>query len=102
VPVLVRPPDHPTTPARAPRVCIDESVHGTETRIAPFPSPGGEQTAAPIGWQLCDRRWGELLIKASFMEYTLTAAFLLAVVAGSFAAVIIGGKGIVQLIAFAL
>jgi len=36
------------------------------------------------------------------MEYTVTAAFLLAVVAGSFAAVIIGGFGIVQLIASAL
>jgi hypothetical protein len=36
------------------------------------------------------------------MEYTVTAAFLLAVVAGSFAAVILGGYGIVQLIASAL
>jgi hypothetical protein len=36
------------------------------------------------------------------MEYTITAAFLLAVVAGSFAAVILGGYGIAQLIASAL
>jgi hypothetical protein len=36
------------------------------------------------------------------MEYTITAAFLLAVVAGSFAAVILSGYGIAQLIAFAL
>ena len=33
------------------------------------------------------------------MEYTVTAAFLLAVVAGSFAAVIAGGFAIAQLIA---
>jgi hypothetical protein len=37
----------------------------------------------------------------SFMEYTITAAFLLAVVAGSFAAVILGGYGIAHLIASA-
>jgi hypothetical protein len=36
------------------------------------------------------------------MQYAVTAAFLLAVVAGSFAAVILGGYGIVQLIAAAL
>jgi hypothetical protein len=36
------------------------------------------------------------------MEYTITAAFLLAVVAGSFAVVILGGYGLVQLIASAL
>jgi hypothetical protein len=36
------------------------------------------------------------------MEYTVSAAFLLAVVAGSFAVVILGGYGIVQLIASAL
>jgi hypothetical protein len=36
------------------------------------------------------------------MEYAITAAFLLAVVAGSFAGVILGGYGVAQLIAFAL
>jgi hypothetical protein len=36
------------------------------------------------------------------MEYTVTAAFLLAVVAGSFAAVILGGYALLQLIASAL
>jgi hypothetical protein len=36
------------------------------------------------------------------MEYTITAAFLLAVVASSFAVVVIGGYGIVQMIASAL
>jgi hypothetical protein len=36
------------------------------------------------------------------MQYVITAAFLLAVVAGSFAAVILGGYGIARLIAFAL
>jgi len=36
------------------------------------------------------------------MEYTLTAAFLLAVVAASFAAVILGGYGVAHLIASAL
>jgi hypothetical protein len=36
------------------------------------------------------------------MQYAITAAFLLAVVAGSFAAVILGGYGIVHLIASAL
>jgi hypothetical protein len=36
------------------------------------------------------------------MEYAATAAFLLSVVARSFAAVILGGYGIVQLIASAL
>jgi hypothetical protein len=36
------------------------------------------------------------------MEYTVTAAFLLAVFAGSFGVVILGGYGIVQLIASAL
>jgi hypothetical protein len=36
------------------------------------------------------------------MEYAVTAAVLVAVVAGSFAAVILGGYGIVHLIASAL
>jgi hypothetical protein len=36
------------------------------------------------------------------MQYVITAAFLLAVVAGSFAAVILGGYGIGCLIAFPL
>jgi hypothetical protein len=36
------------------------------------------------------------------MEYAVTAGFLLAVVFGSFAAVILGGYGIAQLIASAL
>jgi hypothetical protein len=36
------------------------------------------------------------------MGYTLTAAFLLAVVPGSFAAVILGWFGVAQLIASAL
>jgi hypothetical protein len=36
------------------------------------------------------------------MEYAVTAGFLLAVVAGSFAAVILGGYGIAHLIASAL
>ena len=35
------------------------------------------------------------------MQYVVTAAFLLAVVAGSFAAVILGGYGIARLIALA-
>jgi len=39
---------------------------------------------------------------ASPMEYTVIAAFLLAVVAGSFAAVILGGYEIARLIAFIL
>jgi hypothetical protein len=36
------------------------------------------------------------------MEYAVTAAFLLTVVAGGFAAVIVGSYGIVQLIASTL
>jgi hypothetical protein len=36
------------------------------------------------------------------MQYAITAAFLLAVVASSFAAVILGGYGIARLIACAL
>jgi hypothetical protein len=36
------------------------------------------------------------------MEYAITAAFLLAVVAGSFAAVILGGYGIAQVVASAV
>jgi hypothetical protein len=36
------------------------------------------------------------------MEYAVTAVFLLSVVAGSFATVILGGYGIAQLIASAL
>jgi hypothetical protein len=36
------------------------------------------------------------------MQYAVTAAFLLAVAAGSFAAVILGAYGIAQLIASAL
>jgi hypothetical protein len=36
------------------------------------------------------------------MEYTITAVFLLAIVMGSFAAVILGGYGLAQLIASAL
>jgi hypothetical protein len=36
------------------------------------------------------------------MEYAVTAVFLLSVVAGSFAGVILGGYGIAQLIASAL
>jgi hypothetical protein len=38
----------------------------------------------------------------SFMEYAVTAAFLLAVVAGSFAAVMLAGYGIAHLITSAL
>jgi hypothetical protein len=37
-----------------------------------------------------------------FLLYTITAAFVLAVVVGSFAAVILGGYGIAQLIVSAL
>jgi hypothetical protein len=44
---------------------------------------------------------GELLVGGP-MEYVITAAFLLAVVTGSFAAVIFGGYGLAQLIASAL
>jgi hypothetical protein len=36
------------------------------------------------------------------MEYTITAAFLLAVVTGGFAAAVLGGYGLIQLIASAL
>jgi hypothetical protein len=36
------------------------------------------------------------------MQYVITAGFLLAVVAASFAAVILGGYGIVRLVALAL
>jgi hypothetical protein len=36
------------------------------------------------------------------MEYAVTSGFLLAVVAGSVAAVILAGYGIVRLIAFAM
>jgi hypothetical protein len=36
------------------------------------------------------------------MEYAITATFLLAVVVGSFAVVILGGYGIAQVIASAL
>jgi len=36
------------------------------------------------------------------MEYAITTAFLLAVVAGSFAAVILSGYGVARLIASAL
>jgi hypothetical protein len=36
------------------------------------------------------------------MQYVVTAAFLLAIVATSFAAVILGGYGIARLIALAL
>ena len=39
---------------------------------------------------------------ASPMEYTVIAAFLLTVVAGSFAGVILGGYEIARLIAFVL
>ena len=39
---------------------------------------------------------------ASPMEYTVIATFLLAVVTGSFAAVILGGYEIARLIAFVL
>jgi hypothetical protein len=45
---------------------------------------------------------GHLLSRGLPMEYAVTAAFLLSVVAGSFAAVILGGYGIAQLIASAL
>jgi hypothetical protein len=41
-------------------------------------------------------------VRGCSMEYVATAAFLLSVVAGSFAAVIFGGYGIAQLIASAL
>jgi hypothetical protein len=47
-------------------------------------------------------REGRCLIQGLPMEYAITAAFLLAVVAGSFAAVILGGYGIAQLIVSAL
>jgi len=42
---------------------------------------------------------GDLALRVFRMEYTVTAGFLLAVVAGSFAAVILGGYGIAHLIA---
>jgi hypothetical protein len=57
---------------------------------------------APFDGQLPRSREGHLCLKGSSMEYTVTAAFLLAVVAGSFAVVIIGGYGIAQLIASVL
>jgi hypothetical protein len=41
-------------------------------------------------------------MKEFLMEYAITAGFLLAVVAGSFAAVILDGYGIAHLIASAL
>jgi hypothetical protein len=56
-----------------------------------------EQTAAPFG-----RHASTHSSKECAMEYTITAAFLLAVVASSFAVVVFGGYGIVQLIASAL
>jgi hypothetical protein len=45
---------------------------------------------------------GAVIERAFAMQYAITAGFLLAIVAGSFAAVILGGYVIARLIAFAL
>jgi hypothetical protein len=52
------------------------------------------------GYQTAER--GRSILEGFPMEYTITAAVLLAVVAGSIAAVTLGGYGIAQLIASAL
>jgi hypothetical protein len=71
-------------------------------RASVFRVLAADQIAAPIsgqagcGWRGIFRR------KDCSMEYAVTAAFLLSVVAGSFAAVILGGYSIAQLIASAL
>ena len=80
---------------------------------SPIPGPGrGIVFTTETEWRTskCGRnRWphwlrmvGRLCGKDCSMEYAVTAAFLLSVVAGSFAAVILGGYGIAQLIASAL
>jgi hypothetical protein len=61
-----------------------------------------EQIAAPISGQAACGWRGIFYRKDCSMEYAVTAAFLLSVVAGSFAAVILGSYGIAQLIASAL
>jgi hypothetical protein len=48
------------------------------------------------------RMVGHLCRKDCSMEYAVMSAFLLSVVAGSFAAILLGGYGIAQLIALAL
>jgi hypothetical protein len=61
-----------------------------------------EANCGPNQWARWLRMAGHPCRKDCSMEYAVTAAFLLSVVAGSFAAVILGGYGIAQLIASAL
>jgi hypothetical protein len=57
----------------------------------------------PTGHTMTERvRTGAVFAGGLPMGYTITAAFLLVVVAGSFAAAILSGYGLVQLIASAL
>ena len=69
----------------------------TKGYLAMTGSSAGELNAA-----LLHRSCVIVSLRAFPMEYAITAGFLLAVVAGSFAAVILGGYGIARLIAFAL
>jgi hypothetical protein len=95
----VRPPAH-RHPRYRPRRSLSKRQYKFCVNAAPQHTP--RQIAAPIsgqggcGWRGIFRR------KDCSMEYAVTAAFLLSVVAGSFAAVILGGYGIAQLIVSAL
>jgi hypothetical protein len=62
---------------------------------------GGKLRPQSVG-KLAADGGGIFCRKDCSMEYAVTAAFLLSVVAGSFAAVILGGYGIAQLIVSAL
>jgi hypothetical protein len=58
-----------------------------------------DQTAASFDHQRFEGRLGSETLS---MQYTITAAFLLAVVMGSLTAAILGGYGLMQLIASGL
>jgi hypothetical protein len=78
------------------------SQSGWDRGLKAVPHHTEWQIVAPISCQAGYGWRGIFVVKGCFMEYAATAAFLLSVVAGSFAAVIFGGYGIAQLIASAL
>jgi hypothetical protein len=71
-------------------------------RASVFRVLAADQIAAQSVDKLAADGGGVFCRKDCSMEYAVTAAFLLSVVAGSFAAVVLGGYGIAQLIASAL
>jgi hypothetical protein len=100
----IRDPGRATHPdvSEARQVIRDQLSDLTAAVHAAAPIPAARQILASIGCHAGYGWRGLFFRKGCSMEYAVTAAFLLSVVAGSFAAVIFGGFGIAQLIASAL